>query len=462
MGMYATREDEIDRLLRAGMLVDLHQAFKQSTRAGVEEYSLKKIEAFYGFERKTPLDESRAAMRYLEHGLELERNLEGMPVKIRNAMEGYNSEDCFSTAQLRDWLESERKKLVDGGTAVPRFVNREEEASEELDERQKRVAALTAELTEGIPADASERKEEQRARWLLAQLLDWHRREKKATYWEGYRLVELDDEDLLEERAGLAGLKFLKRLQVDRKIPVDRYSFAKQETEARCEKDLYLRAEKFGCVVAMDVAERTIDIKKTRKTAEVHPTAVYVWDRPFDVKEHAAALYRIGAWVAKNGIDATGAYRAGRDVLLRRPPRLLGAEILEALASETPENTANRIVLALKDSAFAIQGPPGSGKTYTGARMICELLKRETRRARKAKEVRSPGAIRKCSRRCKAAKPMLWGEHRGCGRRRRLLRRSMYCSLTKRDRWHLQMLLRCRKRRGAWCCWAIRSNWSGR
>src|SRR4029077_10531652 len=33
MGMYATREDEIDGLLRAGALVDLHQAFKQSTRA---------------------------------------------------------------------------------------------------------------------------------------------------------------------------------------------------------------------------------------------------------------------------------------------------------------------------------------------------------------------------------------------------------------------------------------------
>src|SRR4029077_5321127 len=32
-------------------------------------------------------------------------------------------------------------------------------------------------------------------------------------------------------------------------------------------------------------------------------------------------------------------------------------------------------VSALQDSVFAIQGPPGSGKTYTGARMICELIK---------------------------------------------------------------------------------------
>jgi predicted RecB family nuclease len=375
MGMYATREDEIDRLLRAGVLVDLHQAFKQSTLAGVEEYSLKKIEAFYGFERKTPLDESRAAMRYVEHRLELERNLEDMPDEIRTAMEGYNSEDCFSTAGLRDWLEEERSKLVEGGADVPRFVDREEEPSEELGERQKRIEALVAELTEGIPPDASERNEDQRAQWLLAQLLDWHRRENKATYWEGYRLAELDDEELREERAGLAGMKFLERLVVERQIPVDRYSFEKQETEARCEKDLYYKGEKFGSVVAVDVAGRTIDVKKTRKSAEIHPTAAYVWEQPFGVKEHAEALHRIGAWVEANDIDGTGKYRAGRDLLLRKRPRLARGETLEARAGESPKSTAVRIVSALEDSVLAIQGPPGAGKTFTGARMICELVK---------------------------------------------------------------------------------------
>ncbi len=144
-------------------------------------------------------------------------------------MEGCNREDCLSAAELRDWLEEERRKLVQGGTDVPRFVDREEEASEELDERQKRVAALVEELTAGMPADMKARTNEQQAQWLLAQLLDWHRREDKATYWEGYRLADLDDEDLLEDRAGLAGLKLLKRLEVDRKIPVDRYAFEKQE-----------------------------------------------------------------------------------------------------------------------------------------------------------------------------------------------------------------------------------------
>jgi uncharacterized protein len=100
-----------------------------------------------------------------------------------------------------------------------------------------------------------------------------------------------------------------------------------------------------------------------------------MWSAPLPTDLQAGSLYRIGAWVAQNGIDAAGRYRAGRDLLLRRAPRLIKGEKLQQLASETAVNTANRICLALEDSVFAIQGPPGSGKTYTGARMICELVK---------------------------------------------------------------------------------------
>jgi len=376
MGMHATREDEIDRMLRAGVFVDLHQAFKQAVRASVEEYSLKKIEAFYGFEREIVPDVSRAAMRYVEHRLELGWGEEELSESVHEVMEGYNREDCFSTARLRDWLEEERRKLVEEGAKVPRFLDRDEGPFEDLDERQKRVAELVGKLTAEIPADMETRTNEQQAQWLLAQLQDWHRREDKATYWEGYRLADLDDADLLEERAGVAGLKFLKRLQVERQIPVDRYTFEKQETEARVEKDLYFVGEKFGSVLAIDPVGRTIDIKKTRKTAELHPAAVYVWERPFNVKEHAETLFRIGGWVAANGIDSAGRYRAGRDLLLHKRPRLARGETLEPQAGESPASTASRIVSALEDSVFAIQGPPGAGKTFTGARMICALVRR--------------------------------------------------------------------------------------
>src|SRR5260370_12676304 len=138
MGMYATREDEIDRMLRAGMLVDLHQAFKQGVRASVEEYSLKKIESFYRFTRAIAPDVSLAAMRDVEHGLDLGRGEEELPESIRETMEGYNREDCFSTAGLCDWLEEERRRIVESGTGGPRFICRDEKESESVVAQQTR------------------------------------------------------------------------------------------------------------------------------------------------------------------------------------------------------------------------------------------------------------------------------------------------------------------------------------
>jgi predicted RecB family nuclease len=376
MGQYATREDQMDRMLRAGIFVDLHRVVKQAVRASVEEYSLKKMEAFYGFVRKTSLDASRAAMRYIEHHLELGWKGEKLEDEQRQAMEGYNHEDCESTAALRDWLEAERTKLIVRGEKIARPVAGDPEPPEELSERQKRVAELVARLSDGVPVDGGQRSEEQQAQWLLAQLLDWHRREDQATWWEGFRLAELDEEELLEERSGLGGLQHLKRIIVERNIPTERYRFEKQETDIREEEDLYYQGEKFGTIVAMDFAARTVDVKKTRKSAELQPAGVYLWDAPLNVKQQSEALFRVGEWVAAKGIEAAGEFQAARDLMLRKTPRLRNGQTVEILPGELTEEAACRIGSAMRETTFAIQGPPGAGKTFTGARMICDLVKR--------------------------------------------------------------------------------------
>ena len=42
----------------------------------------------------------------------------------------------------------------------------------------------------------------------MAQLLEWHRREEKAAWWEYFRLLDLPLEDYADERSALAGLAF--------------------------------------------------------------------------------------------------------------------------------------------------------------------------------------------------------------------------------------------------------------
>ena len=52
MGRYATREEEIDRMLRAGLFVDLYQIVRHGLRASVESYSIKRLEPFYAFDAR--------------------------------------------------------------------------------------------------------------------------------------------------------------------------------------------------------------------------------------------------------------------------------------------------------------------------------------------------------------------------------------------------------------------------
>jgi len=180
-----------------------------------------------------------------------------------------------------------------------------------VSDRQQRTAALAARLRAGVPNDAEQRDDEQSARWLRANLLDWHRREAKSEWHEFYRLVELSDEDLLDERSALSGLSFPERLGIQRKIPTDRYAFEKQESDIRASDELCCKGQDFGDVVAIDMAARTIDIKKTKKMADLHPGAVYVKDIGPDTDVLADSLYRIAAWVADNGMDGRNDLRPG-------------------------------------------------------------------------------------------------------------------------------------------------------
>jgi predicted RecB family nuclease len=52
MGRYATREDEIDRMLRSRLFVDLYGVVTHGLRASVESYSIKKLEPLYKYERE--------------------------------------------------------------------------------------------------------------------------------------------------------------------------------------------------------------------------------------------------------------------------------------------------------------------------------------------------------------------------------------------------------------------------
>ena len=386
MGRYGTREIEVDRLLRGGVLVDLLRAVRQGVRASVESYSIKKMEQFYGFERSIDLRDAGSSIVAFEQWLELGEGERPASDHLER-IERYNEDDVVSNTRLRDWLETLRVELAaTTGLEVPRPRPRDGEAPEELSEAQARVEALADRLAGDVPSDRADRTVEEHARWLLAQLLGWHRREDKSTWWEFHRLMDLTPEQLVDESAPLGLLEPVKPLGPPEKgKQVWRYRFPPQDYDLG-RGDVYdpaLKARDSGAkfsewrtaeLVAIDDAARTVDLRGSADNPLPHPAAIVPLDIYMTTGQRAA-LEALGTWVADQGIDADGPYRAIRDLLIGRPPRtrMLAGEALRR-ADETDLDAALRLALELDRTVLPIQGPPGSGKTYSGARMICRLL----------------------------------------------------------------------------------------
>jgi uncharacterized protein len=383
MGKHAIRETELDTLLRGGRFVDLYAVVREGVRAGVESYSIKQMEPFYGFVRDEDLARAGDRRRLVELALE-NGDVAAVTGDVRQAVETYNRDDVRSTAALRQWLESLRQDLVTAGVDIPRPISGDGQASEDVKARQKRIDDMRARLLAMGPHSSNPE-----AVRLLGFLIDWHYREDKVAWWEYFRLLALADEDLFDEPGAVAGLEFLGKVSdvVSEKTGrltgsvVVRYRYPSQEMDVRVGAKLRQRDETtFGEVVAVDRAARTIDVKRGKHGTVSHPTSAFVHEH-VSVDIPAASLLRLAEHVVANGLDGASPYGAGLSLLMRRPPRIGEAPLasIARLKAESVSAFASRIVGLLDSTALPIQGPPGAGKTYTGARMICELVRQGKR-----------------------------------------------------------------------------------
>jgi uncharacterized protein len=101
MGRHATREAEVDRMLRAGLFVDLHAVVRRALRASVERYSIKDLEQFYCFSRGVELAEANINLRVVERALEASA-VDAITPDVHSAVEGYNLDDCRSVVSKPD------------------------------------------------------------------------------------------------------------------------------------------------------------------------------------------------------------------------------------------------------------------------------------------------------------------------------------------------------------------------
>ena len=365
MGEHATREAEVDDLLRRGVFVDLYQVVRQSMQISHERYSLKKVREFF-----MPGAGSGAVIDGGQSILEFQRFIESGDEQILSTIRDYNVEDCESTRQLRDWL-LERKAEAERqfGVAIPWYVKGEatEEAPEDLDVNRDLRDVLTT-LAARISSSAPDRAAAAR---LLTYLVDYHRREAKPGWWAFFErlkksLDELrDDTEAIAHVASIAGVPPV----LDRRSLVHTLAFPEQEFKLRegatvCDP---VEGKPAGEIVSIDLDGR-LELRRGPSFADVPIPAALVAEGPMRTDAQRASLVRIAEAVIA-GEDGG----VGSELLAQRAPRVRGVEPgtrIQTMRLDEQKDLAAR----LDDSYLVIQGPPGSGKTYTGARLIVSLI----------------------------------------------------------------------------------------
>jgi len=374
MGLHGTREHDVDELLRGERFVDLYAVVRQGVRVGTESYSLKQIEKLYMERDVGEIAEGAASI------VAYESYLEDHDQHRLDEIERYNADDCRSTLGLRDWLEARRVDAEERYGPIPRPEVRSGEASDDVAARDAEAQRLADALTDGVPAKRADRSDEQQARWLLAQLLGWHRREDKPEWWSYFHRIGYEnDDDFLDDRECIGGLRHVRKIGADKRSTIHEYAFDPQDHKFRVGGEPVDPATGKGAgeIVGLDDASGRLRLRRGPSLDEVAQPTSLIPATPVNSKVLETAVNAVARAVLADGIDAPlGDYRAARDLLLRRPPRVLGTASGEQLAAdgESGRDATRRLVPLLDRTYLAVQGPPGSGKTTVAAAAIVDRV----------------------------------------------------------------------------------------
>ncbi|HVX21871.1 MAG TPA: TM0106 family RecB-like putative nuclease [Acidimicrobiales bacterium] len=425
---HGVREEQVADLLRDGVLVDLYQVVRHSLVVGAESYSIKDLEPLYGLRRTGDVRTADDSLAMYQQWLDSDPPDDALRQRIAD----YNEVDCRSTLALRGWLLGVRQATargaggggdgaagdgaggvdrggagggedagVDGagggedggrlaeGDGQPARAGREAGADgsgavgTRLADWLADAEAAAAALWEGVPDDPADRDADQHGRAMLGHLLKFHHREAAAEWRDRFARLELPVDDLVEDRAAVAGLRYDGPGPRVKQSQDHRYSFPAQDVGLRVGDRPTDPATggSPGRLVALHAADRsgrgTLTLRRGVAADPPHPYAL-IPGAPVPDYVLRYALLRMARWVVDHGLgSALPTWRAGRQLLLRRPPRLAGGDGDGRLArpGEHGSDALQRLAGRLDGAALPVQGPPGSGKTYSAARVIVDAVR---------------------------------------------------------------------------------------
>ncbi|MBV8373579.1 MAG: TM0106 family RecB-like putative nuclease, partial [Candidatus Eremiobacteraeota bacterium] len=396
--VHCTRENEIDDLLRGEVLVDLYTVVRQAIAISEPRYGLKNVEKFYGVTRATGVRKGDESI------VMFERWLLSHDETILADIEAYNQDDCRSTALLREWLLERRGQAIEQfGMPLPfRPVRSPREPchpeftagctkcenQRQREREEGRRSELEQTLLAGVLAPQSEDEyramhAEKRTRYLLGNLLAYHRREEKPAYWAYFDRREQVD-DFVRDREAIGGLEFQEAAPLEKIKNSSVYTFRFPEQPHKLEAgdtphDPATEPYKTtGTIVALDSDGNELRLKWTGSREQARAITALMPRHPLPTVVQHEAVGRIAEAFAQGALSRD--FPATFGLLMAHEPRVQGiapgARVQPAMVSTA---AVSRLVAGLERSYLFVQGPPGSGKSTKSASVIADLLARGKR-----------------------------------------------------------------------------------
>ena len=272
MSRHGTREEEVDHLLRNEVLVDLYRVVRQGIRLSTDSYSLKKVERLYMPAREESIADAAGSMVMYERWLTSREHGGSGDTALLDEIAMYNERDCVSTAQLREWLEARRvEEEALRGAPIERPPVIEREVKDALQAKIVATQEVASALVEDVPVDADLQTDEEHARWLLAPLLSYHRRENKVNWWRHFDQIAMSPEELERDTYALGPLEMIGSQEDGSRI-VERYRFEPQEHRIGLgDKPLDPEADVRWAPVAGEVAALELGARRDHAVADTSP-----------------------------------------------------------------------------------------------------------------------------------------------------------------------------------------------
>jgi uncharacterized protein len=354
-----TRQDEVDQLLRHDVFVDLYRIVRQGLRIGENSYSIKTVERLYRPKRATEVATAGDSIVQYSRWIESDEPGDWNKSAILKGIRDYNEDDCRSTAQLAQWLRDQATTHGIAPATQPATPVEERVLPPEAIARQ----ALAAQLR--LIHDESAK--------VLADVVDFHRREEKPMWWRMFDRAAASQEERRDDSGCIEGLEADGDCVTEKKSLLQVYRFDPAQECKLGAGDAVRFVDNLDVgytIAAIDAAAGRVTIKIGKKTLDERCAGKFSHRGAILVYEYVNAAPIPEALTGVANGHLSGRLHAPVTALLeRRPP----AAPMQR-PDESTIDAAIRIARQMSGGCLVIQGPPGTGKTYAASRVILALI----------------------------------------------------------------------------------------